>query len=277
MRTSPTPLAEKMTLFWHSHFACGFEKVQDMSAMQDQHTIFRQYGMGDFGELLRRVSISSAMLVYIDNESNVAGGIQENFARELMELHTIGVGNFTEADVVAMARAWTGHNVVGWNGSWYDTTYHYYANRHDNGQKTLFGITDNWDATGQYGGRSTINELVYGVKQADTARFIARKLFKFFVNISPTDTTVQNLANVFVGAGMNIAALVRANPLRFRAGIPERSAVGGRAPDDAGHSKQVYVAQIRVATRSARILRRAQARTVSRSARHAAAAVGTVG
>ncbi len=209
MRTSTTPLAEKMTLFWHSHFACGFEKVQDMAAMQTQHSILRTYGMGSFEELLRRVSISSAMLVYIDNESNVAGGIQENFARELMELHTIGVGNFTESDVVAMARAWTGHNVVGWNGSWYDTTYVFYPDRHDNGQKTLFGIADNWDGTGQYGGRSTIHELVSGAKQADTARFIARKVFKFFVHITPSDATVQNLANTFVASGMNVAALVR--------------------------------------------------------------------
>jgi uncharacterized protein (DUF1800 family) len=148
------------------------------------------------------------MLVYIDNESNVAGAEQENFARELMELHTIGVGNFTEPDVVAMARAWTGHNTIGWTGTRWDTTYRFYPERHDNGNKTLFGITRNWD------GPDTITEICRGAKQQTMARFIARKLWVWFANASPSTTLVNQLATTFLAADLDIAALVRAVLLR---------------------------------------------------------------
>lgn len=209
MTTSSHPLAEKLTLFWHGHFACGFEKIGQIRAMWDQQTIFRTHGLGSFPTLLEEVSVSSAMLVYIDNETNVAGAVQENFARELMELHTIGVGNFTEADVVAMARAWTGHNVVGWTGSTYDLTYRFRPERHDSGPKTLFGITADWDGTGRHGGRSTLDELCWGTKQAATARFVAAKLFRFFAHTSPSAAVVQGLADRFVASGLDLAALVR--------------------------------------------------------------------
>ena len=206
-----SPLQEKLTLFWHDHFACGQDKIYDIEAMWDQVRMFRRWCLGDFTDLLRSTSIHPAMLVYLDNESNVVGAEQENFARELMELYTIGVGNFTENDVIAMARAWTGHNTVGWTGDLWDSTYVYRSENHDNGNKTLFGITDNWNGITMAGGeRDTIDELCLLSKQAQTARFIARKMFRWFAYSNPSDALVQELADVFVASGMSIAALVRA-------------------------------------------------------------------
>jgi len=206
-----SPLQEKMTLFWHDHFACGQEKLYDIAALWDQMRMFRRMGLGTFDALLRATAVHPAMLVCLDNESNVVGAEQENFARELMELYTIGLGNFTEADVVAMARAWTGHNTVGWNGSFWDSTYVYRSGSHDHGTKTLFGIAANWNGIAQVSGeRDTIDELCLLSKQAHTARFIARKLFRWFAYSNPSDALVQELAAVFVASGMSVAALVRA-------------------------------------------------------------------
>ncbi len=131
--SDPLPIYEKMALFWHEHFSCGQDKASDFPVLWDQIGLFRRTGLGNFDSLVRAVAVHPAMLVFLDNESNVAGGIQENFARELMELYTCGVGNFTEADVVAMARAWTGHNTVGWTGSRWDATYVYRSDEHDHG------------------------------------------------------------------------------------------------------------------------------------------------
>jgi uncharacterized protein (DUF1800 family) len=205
------PLHEKMTLFWHEHFSCAQEKVSDFPVLWDQMRMYRRDGLGNFDSLVRSTAVHSAMLVFLDNQSNVASGIQENFARELMELYTCGVGNFTEEDVVSMARAWTGHNTVGWTGSRWDATYDYRSDRHDHQQKELFGIAANWNGIQVSGGeRDTITELVYGVKQQATARFIARKLFRYFAHLNPPDATVNSLGNVFVAGGMEVAPLVRA-------------------------------------------------------------------
>lgn len=205
------PLHEKMALFWHDHFACAQDKIFDFPMMWDQIGLFRRTGLGNFDTLVRTTSVHPAMLVFLDNQSNVASGIQENFARELMELYTCGVGNYTEADVVAMARAWTGHNTIGWTGSRWDATYVFKSAEHDSGQKTIFGITANWNGVQVSGGeRDTVTELVYGVKQTATARFIARKLFRFFAHLNPSDSIVNGLADVFIASGMEVAALVRA-------------------------------------------------------------------
>ncbi len=207
----PSPLQEKMTLFWHDHFACSQDKVDDIPAMWDQNSMFRRLGLGDFGGLLRAVSVQPATLIYLDNQSNVAGSEQENYARELMELHTIGVGEFTEIDVIAMARAWTGHNTVGWTGSEWDSTYVYNPGDHDHANKTLFGITANWNGLVRSAGeREVMAEFVSGVKQGATARFISRKIFRWFAHLDPGDGLVAVLADAFVASGMRVDALVRA-------------------------------------------------------------------
>lgn len=209
--SASTPIWEKLTVFWHEHFSCAQDKVSDFPEMWDQIRMFRRMAMGDFEDLVRATSLHPAMLVFLDNQTNVASGIQENFARELMELYTCGVGNYTEEDVVAMARAWTGHNTVGWTGSRWDATYVYRSNDHDHGQKTLFGIGANWNGVQVGGGeRDTITELVRGVRQQETSRFVAGKLFRYFAHLDPAQSTINGLGDAFVAADMEIAALVRA-------------------------------------------------------------------
>ena len=119
-------------------------------------------------------------------------------------------------DVVAMAKAWTGHNIIGWVTDYNDTTYRFYPTKHDNTNKSLFGGSSsllygaqprNWNAL------ETIEELVFGLKQADTARYVARKMYKFFIGDSPSDAAVQDLATAWIAGGMEIAALVQATLL----------------------------------------------------------------
>ncbi|MEQ8843170.1 MAG: DUF1800 domain-containing protein [Acidimicrobiales bacterium] len=208
---APSALQEKMVLFWHGHFACAQDKVGDFPVMWDQLRMFRRMGLGNFSALVKAVAVHPAMLVYLDNETNVAGLVQENFARELMELYTCGVGHYSEDDVVAMARAWTGHNTVGWNGSFRDTSYVYRPEMHDHGDKRLFGVTANWNGIAQNAGeRDTVDELVDGSRRTATARHIARKLFRFLVHDRPSDAVVSDLAGAFVASDMQVAALLRA-------------------------------------------------------------------
>ena len=206
MITAPPTIEEKLTLFLHSHFATGRDKVEDSRLMWDQHLVLRNFGEGSFRTLLDKISFGSAMLIYLDNESNVKGAEQENFARELMELHTVGNGRFGEDDVVAMARAWTGHNTIGRTreNNWqYDPRYVFKSEEHDNGQKTLFGITRNWDAG------DTLDELCFGVKATATSDFVARKIFQFFVHTNPSQAVVDELAAGFRASNLNIKSLVR--------------------------------------------------------------------
>ena len=171
MVASPAPIVERLTYFWHSHFACTSDRVRDQRNMRDQHWLFRSYGLGPFRTLLQRIAVDPAMLIDLDNASNVAGDEQENFARELMELYTIGNGMFSEDEVIAMARAWTGHGLA--DGA-KPPRYQFHSNRHDKHEKTLFGITQNWD------GPDTIDELVDGVRKDQTAWFMATKLWREF-------------------------------------------------------------------------------------------------
>jgi uncharacterized protein (DUF1800 family) len=204
MRTTNKPLQEKMTLFWHNHFCSGQDKLFDMGAMFNQNQKFRDHGMGSFLNLCQLIAVDPAMLVYLDNATNRVGAEQENFARELMELFTLGVGHYTESDVIAMAKAWTGHNIVGWNGSFTDATYVYYPGRHDNTNKTLFGLTQNWN------GPQAIVEIVDGSKRIECSQFIARKMFKFFAHTNPSDALVNSLAATFAASNMTISNLVQA-------------------------------------------------------------------
>ena len=207
-RTSatPSPLVEKMTLFWHGHFATEFEKVQDATLMWEQNQILRTRGLGDFEVLCREVCLHGAMLIYLDNESNMAGAVQENFARELMELFTMGIGHYTEFDVVEMARAWTGHGTIGWVEAEqrYDGTYRFHRDRHDDNDKTIFGITQNWD------GPDTITEICRGARRRQTAVFLATKLWRFFVNGTPDAGAISTLADAFIAADLEIKELMRA-------------------------------------------------------------------
>jgi uncharacterized protein (DUF1800 family) len=209
MATSTTPLQEKLTFFWHGHFATANYKVTDMRLMYLQNALFRQMAAGNFLDLVQQMSLQPAMLLWLDNDPNEKGHPNENFARELMELFTLGVGNYSQADIVASARAWTGHNTLSSDR----TQYHFYPERHDTGNKTFMGVTKNWD------GPDIIDFIVHDdpTRELVAAKYIAKKLWSFFAYPDPDDTIVSDLATVFIGADLSIAELVRAifNHLEF--------------------------------------------------------------
>lgn len=165
------PLEEKMALFWHGHFATGEEKIRDYRKMEQQLALLHRHATGNFRTLLIEVARGPAMLAYLDAAENVKGAPNENFAREVMELFTMGVGNYTEKDIREGARAFTG---------WIDDDLDFKVDpaKHDDGEKTFLGRTGNFD------GVDILNIIQ---EQKVTAEYIAGKLYKFFVreNVSP--------------------------------------------------------------------------------------------
>jgi uncharacterized protein (DUF1800 family) len=165
------PLEEKMALFWHGHFATSEDKVRDYRKMYKQLQLFQTKGLGDFRELLIGVAQDPAMLAYLDAGVNVKGAPNENFAREIMELFTMGVGNYTEPDIREGARAFTGWNFVG-------TKFVVNNDKHDGEEKTFLG------QRGKFDGVQVVDIIL---KQPVTAEFMAAKMYRFFVreDISP--------------------------------------------------------------------------------------------
>ncbi len=202
MVTSPTPLQEKLTLFWHGHFATANYKVTDMLLMYQQNALFRANAKGNFRDLVQALSIQPAMLIWLDNDPNEKGRPNENFARELMELFTLGVDEYSQDDVVASARAWTGHNTLQEDRE----QYHFYPSRHDTGMKTFMGVTQNWDGP-------DIIDFILGTDPTHkqiAANFIATKLWTFFAYPDPEPDVVTALANAFLANDLSIEDLVRA-------------------------------------------------------------------
>ena len=165
MLASKAPLQEKMTLFWHGHFASNEDKVRDYRKLLKQLELFEAKGMGSFRDLTVAVAEDPAMLCFLDASKNVKGAPNENFAREIMELFTMGVGNYTEKDVREAARAFTG-----WNYD--DLKFAVSADQHDNGPKTFLGRTGNFD------GVQVIDIIM---DQKVTANFLAGELYRYFV------------------------------------------------------------------------------------------------
>ncbi len=197
----PRPLQEKLTLFWHGHFATSQDKVNSARDMYDQNHLFRTDGLGSFENLVQKMSQQVAMLIYLDNDPNEKGSPNENFARELMELFTLGVNQYTQDDVVAGARAWTGHNVdYGAN----PRVYRFYPDRHDNDPKTFMGTTQNWD-----GPQIITRILTVEPQRSIAARFIAKKLWTFFAFSNPSAAILDQLTTAFVGSNLDVATLLR--------------------------------------------------------------------
>ena len=202
MATTPTPIVEKTTFFWHGILTSSAPE-SPMAHVFEQVATWRRLGMGDIHELVQAMAIDPAMLDYLDNQSNVKSAPNENFARELMELFTMGNGTFTEADVVAMARAWTGHNLT------YDTgRYVFRPAQHDTGLKTLFGITKNWD------GPATITEILRGSKQGVSARYLAGRVWSSFAHPGASPGLLDALRDELIAVDLDMTAFLRVVFLR---------------------------------------------------------------
>ncbi|MEM9130709.1 MAG: DUF1800 domain-containing protein [Actinomycetota bacterium] len=214
-RSSHAPLVEKMVLFWHGHFCSSLAKVFKHRWLFDQNQLFRTHGLGGFEDLTQRMAVQPAMLAYLDNDRNVAGSPNDNFARECMELFTLGVGNYSEDDVLESARAWTGHLISDAGG------YRFTPEAHDWGTKTFFGDTRNWD------GPQIIDHIINGPKKMTVARFIGAKLWSFLAYPDPEDSVVDHVATAFANADMHIAKLVEAILLhpQFRSAKAKRGLI----------------------------------------------------
>ncbi len=197
------PLVEKMTLFWHNHFATSAEKVTNAPLMIQQNEILRRNALGNFKTLLLEVSKDPAMLIWLDGQDNIKGRANENFAREVMELFTLGVGNYTEKDIQEAARAFTGWSFVrnGRNAQKSPATYMFKPVLHDDGVKTVLG------KTGNLTGEDVIDVLC---KQPKMAEFIVRKMWTWFVYPNPDAVTLKPFIDDFVRSGLDIKTLVRA-------------------------------------------------------------------
>jgi uncharacterized protein (DUF1800 family) len=190
MINSKAQLREKLSFFWHGHFAC---RARNAMYSQDLFNIIKENALGNFGDMLRAVSKSPAMLQFLNNQQNRKGHPNENFAREVMELFTLGRGNYTENDVKEAARAFTG-----WAFN-KDGAFDFKKRAHDTDNKTVLGQTGNFD------GDDVLNILL---KNPQTANFICKKMYKFFVNEKVDDANVQYLAKRFFKNNYDIKKLL---------------------------------------------------------------------
>ncbi|MFD0692708.1 DUF1800 domain-containing protein [Paenibacillus sp. GCM10027628] len=178
---SETPLIEKMTLFWHGHFATANYKVRDVSLMVQQIELFRKHALGNFKELVLAMGQDPAMMIWLDVNKNKKGKPNENYAREVMELFTLGIGQYTEQDVKEAARSFTG-----WTYNKNDDKVSYNPKQHDNDNKTLLGETGKLDAEGAI-------DVIFHQKALST--FLAVKLLTYFVADNPSQTWVRKVAD----------------------------------------------------------------------------------
>jgi uncharacterized protein (DUF1800 family) len=195
MLNTQRPLQEKMVLFWHTHFATADSKVHNALLMLQQLQLFRDNALGNFETLLQQVTRDPAMLIWLDNRLNRKGAPNENYAREVQELFTVGLGNYTEQDIKEAARAFTGHTLE--KGS---MQYVFNPKQHDYGTKTFHGQTGDFDAD---------DILAILVRHPATARYLTTKLFNFFVYDNADPSTIDRLAATFTSSGFDIRSVLR--------------------------------------------------------------------
>ena len=239
MAHSERPLQEKMALFWHNHFATAYSKIAgaygavqatkmmalksgELPGPQGQIELFRQFALGSFRNLLVEVARDPAMVVWLDGRTNVRARPQENFGREIMELFTFGVGNFTEADVYAAARVFTGWNLRKATGGRNDDPNTYYeffynAGQHDTAAKT-FTFPVSPDGTRTIPARAAADGMQDGIDlitalatHPETARRLARKLWNFFVSElqTPDPAFVEAVAGEYLRGNTEMKPVIR--------------------------------------------------------------------
>ena len=224
MINTKRPLEEKIALFWHGVFATGYTKLNQPKAISNQIKMFRRHGLGDFRTLLVQISKDPAMMFWLDNVDNHKGAVNENFGRELLELFSLGVGNYNEDDVRQASRAFTGWTIRNvpymairaavcstYPYARLDWQFQYLEEDHDDGEKTFLG------ETGRFNGEDIIDIIV---RQPAAARFICRHLYTFFVadepqvpaweTVGPRDPeAIDTLVDTFTTSGYDIRSVLR--------------------------------------------------------------------
>ncbi|MFO1302529.1 MAG: DUF1800 domain-containing protein [Burkholderiales bacterium] len=196
MLVTPSPVTERMTLFWHNHFVSSQQKVRMARLMYQQNATLRAHALGSFADLLHAASKDPAMLIYLDTAQSRKGQPNENFAREVMELFTLGEGNYTEADIKEAARAFTGWSVDRDTGR-----YIFRPGAHDTGVKTVLGRSGRFDG-------DAVLDVILGRPQA--SEFIVAKMWREFVSADPDPREVVRIAQIFRGRDYGIKAALRA-------------------------------------------------------------------
>ena len=215
MITTQRPLQEKMTLFWHQVFATGVSKVDHWDEVADMIDLFRDKGLGNYRDLLVSVAKNPAMIFWLDNNENHAYAINENWGRELLELFSMGVGNYTEKDIRECSRAFTGwtikHKLPRFPYGRFDWSFEYRPEDHDDSEKTFLG------QTGRFNGEDIVDIVC---RQPATARFVSRHLYNFFVaddvqvpawsDTPPRDPhAIELLSKVFVESEYEMSSVLR--------------------------------------------------------------------
>ena len=215
MITTERPLHEKVALFWHHVFATGNSKVDNCDQMLEQLVLFRQFGLGSYKDMLLELSKNPAMIYWLDNNENHRDAVNENWGRELLELFSMGVSNYTEVDVREASRAFTGWTIqpkmprqpfgrFPWR-------YEYLAEDHDDSEKTFLGHT------GNFNGEDIIDIIA---QQPATSRFICRHLYNFFVaddvqvpawtiDPAPDEAALEIMIKAFEDSGYQVSAVLR--------------------------------------------------------------------
>lgn len=191
---SPQPAQEKLALFWHNRFATSFTKVGNATWMAGQIDLFRRMGLGSFRELVIAVGRDPAMLVWLDGRDSKKGRPNENYAREVMELFTLGVGHYSENDVQELSRAFTGWKIQNGKG-WRDPA------QFDNGEKEVFG------QTGPFDDESAVDLIL---RQPEAPRFLSKKLLREYVHPDPTEAMIDHYAQALRENNWEIKPVLKA-------------------------------------------------------------------
>jgi uncharacterized protein (DUF1800 family) len=195
----PEGVRAKLAFFWHNHFVTSLDVVSCTSYLWNYYSLLNEYSLGNFRTFTREIGQSAAMLVYLNGNQNEAGEPNENYARELMELFTMGENNgYTQIDIVEMARALTG-----WQAQMYACTPPYYdPAKHDNNSKTIFGVSQNF-------GFTTAHNLIFTQRATQVSEYIAGKLYKNFVYQKVNPEVVDGLAQTFRAGNWELLPLMK--------------------------------------------------------------------
>ena len=217
MLGTDSPFTERMTLFWHNHFTSSLQKVRSPPLMLRQNALLRKHALGNFGELLHAVSRDPAMIVYLDSATNRRGQPNENFARELMELFTLGEGKYGEHDIKEAARAFTGWSIDLDTGEFL-----FRPRQHDDGVKVVFGKT-------LKSGTEVLDVLL---AHPATAEYVAARLWREFVSPQPQPEELKRVAAAFRDSRYEVRAAMRALLLTPAFWAPENRAALIKSPTE---------------------------------------------